>query len=247
MNNSFHRVQYGFSLLAICFSLFSCQENSNPEPTLLIFSKTEGWHHESIPEGNKALIALGQENGFKVDTTTNSNYFQSDSLKKYSTVIFLSTTGDVLNPDQQQAFKSYIQSGGGFVGIHGAADTEHGWNWYGELVGGYFKSHPDQQEAVLNVMNVKHPSTQHLPQQWVRFDEWYNFKNLSNDVNVLITIDEESYTGGENGSDHPMAWFHEYDGGKAFYTGLGHTNEAFSNPAFLQHVLGGIKYTSGKR
>lgn len=216
------------------------------KPKVLIFSKTAGFHHESIAAGIPAIIKLGQENNFDVDTTTNSAKFTTENLKQYAAVIFLSTTGDVLNDEQQKAFEQYIHSGGGFVGVHAATDTEYGWTWYGDLVGAYFKSHPKQQEATLHVVDRNFIATKHLPAEWKRFDEWYNYKYIAKGLHVLITIDEKSYTGGENGDNHPMAWYHEYDGGRAFYTELGHTNESYADPLYLKHLLGGIQYAIGK-
>lgn len=213
---------------------------------VLVFSKTAGFYHDAIPSGVAAVQKLGKESGFEVDTTTNSALFTDENLKQYAAVVFLNTTGDVLNPQQEAAFETYIRSGGGFVGVHSATDTEYDWPWYGRLVGGYFKNHPKQQKAVLQVTYPGHISTRHLPATWKRFDEWYNFKNLNGEVKVLITIDENSYKGGENGERHPMAWYHEYDGGRAFYTALGHTKESYSEPMFLQHLLGGIRYASGE-
>lgn len=213
---------------------------------VLIFSKTAGFHHNSIAVGIPAIIKLGQKNNFDVDTTTNASKFTLANLKQYAAVIFLSTTGDVLNDEQQKAFEQYIKSGGGFVGVHAATDTEYGWLWYGDLVGAYFKSHPKQQEATLHVVDRNFIATKHLPAEWKRFDEWYNYKYIAKGLHVLITIDEKSYTGGENGENHPMAWYHEYDGGRAFYTELGHTDESYSDPLYLQHLLGGIKYAMGK-
>jgi type 1 glutamine amidotransferase len=215
------------------------------KPKVLIFSKTAGFHHESIAVGIPAIIKLGQENNFDVDTTTNSAKFTTENLKQYAAVIFLSTTGDVLNDEQQKAFEQYIHSGGGFVGVHAATDTEYSWPWYGDLVGAYFKSHPKQQEATLHVVDRKFIATRHLPEEWKRFDEWYNYKYIAKGLHVLITIDEKSYTGGENGDYHPMAWYHEYDGGRAFYTELGHTNESYADPLYLKHLLGGIQYAIG--
>lgn len=216
------------------------------KPKVLIFSKTAGFHHNSIAVGIPAIIKLGQEHNFDVDTTTNSAKFTYDNLKQYAAVIFLSTTGDVLNDEQQEAFKKYIESGKGFVGVHAATDTEYGWPWYGDLVGAYFKSHPKQQEATLHVVDRNFIATKHLPAEWKRFDEWYNYKYIAKGLHVLITIDEKSYTGGENGDYHPMSWYHEYDGGRAFYTELGHTDESYSDPLYLQHLLGGIEYAIGK-
>lgn len=213
---------------------------------VLVYAKTRGFHHNSIAAGLVALQQLGADNGFAVDTTTDSSFFVPKTLKKYAAVIFLSTTGNVLNDEQQAAFEKYIQLGHGFVGVHAATDTEYDWPWYNKLVGAYFKSHPKQQEAVLNIVDDTHISTQHLPKPWKRFDEWYNFKSIQEGLHVLVTIDEKSYTGGVNGDMHPMAWYHDFDGGRAFYTALGHTDESYRDPLFLKHLLGGIRYAMGK-
>lgn len=249
------QTKYFFVLLALfTFALitaFTCNKkeidsSEGPKPKkVLIFSKTAGFHHGSIPKGIEAIEKLGAENNFSVDTTTNPALITSDNLKQYAEVIFLSTTGDIFNDAQQQAFEQYIKKGGGFVGVHAATDTEYDWPWYGKLVGAYFNGHPAQQQATLHVVDRSHISTKHLPETWQRKDEWYNFKQLSPDLHVLITIDETSYTGGTNGASHPMAWYHEFDGGRAFYTELGHTDESFAEPLYLQHLLGGIKYAMG--
>ncbi|CAM3452055.1 ThuA domain-containing protein [Pontibacter korlensis] len=240
-------IKKAFYLFAVClFAVFSCSDKRSGDPKVLVFSKTSGFHHNSIAAGNAALIKLGLENGFQVDTTTNANMFHEDSLKQYSAVVFLNTTADVLNHYQEADFERYIQAGGGFVGIHSATDTEYEWGWYGRLVGGYFSSHPETQEAVLHVVDKNHEATAHLPEEWKRTDEWYNFKNLNPETKVLLAIDESSYEGGTNGDNHPMAWYHEYDGGRAFYTALGHTDESYQDPQYLKHVLGGIKYAIGE-
>lgn len=225
---------------------YSCTNKREGKPRLLVFSKTAAFYHESIPAGNAALIKLASENGYAIDTTTNAEWFNEDSLANYSAVIFLSTTGDVLNHYQEAAFERYIQAGGGFVGIHAASDTEYDWGWFGRLVGGYFKGHPHPQEATLHVVDSLHPATEGLPTTFTYDDEWYNFKNLSPENNVLVTIDEDSYEGGDNGDDHPMVWYQEYDGGRSFYTALGHSVKSFSDPLHLKMILGGIKYAVGK-
>jgi type 1 glutamine amidotransferase len=234
------------TLMLICLvTVISC---AKPKPKVLIFCKTAGFHHQSIAVGIPAIIKLGKENNFDVDTTTNSALFTSDNLKQYAAVIFLSTTGDILNPEQQTAFEQYIKDGHGFVGIHSATDTEYDWPWYGNLVGAYFKSHPSQQqEANLNIVDRNFIATKHLPATWRRLDEWYNYKWIANDLHVLIKIDEKSYTGGENGDNHPMSWYHSYDGGRAFYTALGHTDASYADPLYLKHLLGGIQYAIGKK
>ncbi len=234
-------------LVAVTISLLTSCNNRSEAPRVLVFSKTAGYYHESIPAGQAAILQLGKENNFKVDTTTDASWFTEDSLKHYAAVVFLNTTMDVLNHVQEAEFERYIQAGGGFVGIHSATDTEYDWGWYGRLVGGYFNGHPaGTSEAVLQVEDHNHTSCKHLKDTWKRTDEWYNFKKLNPDVNVLLKIDEKSYKGGTNGDNHPMAWYHEYDGGRAWYTALGHTIESYSEPDFLKHILGGIKYAIGK-
>lgn len=228
-----------------CLFLFGATPHK-ARPRILIYSKTNGYHHASIPAGIAAIKKLGAENGFDVDDTVDSTRFNSKNLKKYAAIIFLSTTGKVFGPDEESAFRAYIEHGGGFVGIHAATDCEYNWPWYGELVGAYFKSHPKQQQAKLIIVDKSNPSTVGLPDPWERFDEWYNFRNLSQQTKILLKIDESSYTGGENGDNHPMAWYHDFDGGRAFYTALGHTDESYSDSNYLHHILGGIKYAMTK-
>ncbi|HEX9958449.1 MAG TPA: ThuA domain-containing protein, partial [Fibrella sp.] len=211
---------------------------------VLVFSRTKGFRHQSIPTGQRTLIELGKQNGFTVDTTEDAGKFTEANLKKYNAVVFLSTTGDVLNDAQQVDFERYIQAGGGYVGIHAATDTEYDWPWYAKLAGGQFASHPGNpnvQEGEAYVVNKNHASMFGFPDRWKIKDEFYDFKNFNKAVNVLVKIDEKTYKDGKMGDDHPMAWFHDYDGGKAFYTNFGHTNETFANPVFLKHLLGGLQ------
>ncbi len=206
-----------------------------------------GYQHASIADGITAIQRLGSENGFDVDTTKNAGLFNDESLRAYSAIIFLSTTGNVLDHKQESAFERYIQAGGGFVGVHAATDTEYDWNWYGKLVGAYFKSHPATQEASFTIVDRQFGATDFFEESnWQRRDELYNFKKINPDVKILITIDESSYEGGENGDLHPMSWYHEYDGGRAFYTALGHTPESYTEANYLKHLLGGIKYAIGE-
>ena len=216
------------------------------KPKVLVFCKTAGFHHNSIAVAVPAVMKLGKENNFEVDSTTDATKFTLDNLKQYAAVIFLSTTGDVLNDTQQAEFEKYIRNGGGFVGVHAATDTEYGWQWYGNLVGAYFKSHPAQQMATIKVIDTNFIATKGLPTDWKRFDDWYNFKWMATGLHILLKIDETSYKGGEMGDNHPMSWYHEYDGGRAFYTELGHTDESYTDPLYLNHLLGGIKYAMGK-
>jgi len=231
--------------------LWSCNSRSG-KPKVLVFSKTAGFHHESIPEGIEAIVKLGAENDFEVDTTTQAEMFTEENLAQYSAVLFLSTTGDVLNNYQEADFERYIQSGGGYMGIHAAADTEYDWSWYGNLVGGYFVDHPgindpnpNVQAGKVTVVDASNASTSFLPTPWERTDEWYSYQKMNPDVKVLLTLDEDSYKGGFDMGEHPIAWFHDYDGGRAFYTGGGHTNESFTEELYLKHILAGIEYAIG--
>jgi cytochrome c len=251
MIRTFFSASLNFLVAFAAISLASCSGGSG-KAKVLVFSKTVGYHHESIADGMAAIQKLGVANNFDVDTSTNSELFTDDSLKNYATVIFLSTTMDVLNNYQEAAFERFIQAGGGFVGIHAAADTEYEWGWYGRLVGAYFLDHPGMkdtfpnvQQGILNVVDKANEATKHLPENWTRTDEYYSYKNISKDIKVLMKIDEKSYHGGHNGDDHPMAWYHDFDGGRAFYTALGHTKESYTEDNFLKHLLGGIKYAIG--
>ncbi|MEO6000376.1 MAG: ThuA domain-containing protein [Chitinophagaceae bacterium] len=236
-----------FSLAVFLFFVSGAVAAKGPK-RVLVFSKTVKFRHkEGIAAGKIAIMQLGKDNKFGVDTTEDAAVFTPENLKKYAAVIFLSTTGDVLDDTQQAAFQQYIKSGGGFMGIHSATDTEYDWPWYGELVGAYFGSHPAQQEAIFNVVDQEHSATRHLPKVWKRKDELYNFKWIAEGLHVLIKIDENSYTGGKNGENHPMCWYHDFGGGRAFYTELGHDNTSFEDPLYLKHILGGIQYTMGMK
>jgi len=243
-------IQKNLKAIAIfCFLgliLSACSSKRSSTPKVLVFSKTAGYHHESIPKGIKAIQDLGAKNGFEVDTTTDETKFNEENLKKYASLIFLSSTGELLSGNEEIALERYIQAGGGFVGIHAAADAEYDWNWYTQMVGASFLSHPAQQVATLVIKDKTHPSTDSLPTTWSRKDEWYNFRNINKDIKVLISIDEKSYEGGKNGDNHPMAWYHAFDGGRVFYTELGHTDESYDDPLYLKHILGGIKYAIGE-
>ncbi len=221
----------------------------NPIPELVLaFTKTEGYRHQSIEKGVRTLRELGRENGFIVLQTETAEDFNADNLKNFKLVVFLSTTQDVLNGEQERAFENYMKNGGAFMGIHAAADTEYDWLWYGKLVGGYFESHPQgTPTAKIEVINKEHPSTAHLPDIWQRTDEWYNYKSLNPNVTVLMNLDESSYEGGTNGENHPIAWYHEFEGGRAFYTGGGHTEASFDEPKFRQHLLGAMEWCLGRK
>jgi cytochrome c len=245
---------FSFLSIALLALLSAGNAEAQVKPRLLVFKKTAGYHHGSIPLAALAVMKLGQENGFLVDTTTDANKITESNLKHYTAVVFASTTGDILNPAQQVDLERFIQAGGGFVGIHAAADAEYNWPWYGKMIGGWFAHHPAQQMATLTVVDKNFIATKMLPTEWKRKDEWYHYKSINPDIHILINLEESSLTYNKNGGDdafkmgasHPIAWYHEFDGGRVFYTGLGHTDESYSEPLFLQHLLGGIQYAIGK-
>ncbi|WP_229691219.1 ThuA domain-containing protein, partial [Sphaerisporangium melleum] len=212
---------------------------------VLVFSKTAGFRHDSIPAGVQAIRDLGVTGDFGVTATEDATAFTAANLAQYKAVIFLSTTGDVLNDSQQSAFQSYVDGGGGYVGVHAAADTEYGWPYYGGLAGAWFDSHPAIQQATVKNEDRAHPATAHLAATWTRTDEWYNYRtNPRATVHVLQSLDETSYGGGTMG-DHPITWCHPQASGRAFYTGLGHTTESYADPNFRSLLLGGIRYAAG--
>lgn len=224
----------------------SCHQPVEGNPRVLVFTHTTGYRHGSIPAGIQAIRGLGEQLGFLVEDTEAPSRFTAASLADFAAVVFLNTTGDVLNEAQQDAFEEFIRGGGGYVGVHSAADTEYDWPWYGELVGAWFASHPRIQEGHLSVQDRAHPSSRCLSDPWVRVDEWYDFRSLPPEgTTILLTIDEASYDGGGMGSPHPMAWAREVAGGRAWYTALGHTAESYSEPAFLDHLAGGIIWAMG--
>ncbi|MCT4353894.1 ThuA domain-containing protein [Streptomyces sp. Je 1-79] len=219
---------------------------ADPAYQVLVFSRTAGFRHSSIDDGVTALRELGGANNFTVDATEDPTAFTTANLARYEAVVFLSTTGDVLNGTQQTAFEQYIRAGGGYVGIHAAADTEYDWPFYAGLAGALFHSHPHNQTATVEVEDRAHDATAHLGRTWQRYDEWYNYRtNPRTTAHVLASLDESSYSGGTMSGDHPIAWCKDHEGGRAFYTGGGHTDESYAEPAFRRHLLGGVRWAAG--
>lgn len=233
--------------IILVFSGCSSAKRIMQSSKILVFSATKGFRHASIENGKTALLKMGSEKNWGVDTTEDATVFTEANLKQYGAVVFLNTTGNVLNDEQQKAFEKYIQAGGGYVGIHSATDTEYDWPWYNNLAGAYFESHPKPQVGLYNVVNKNHPAVSFMPDTLRRMEEIYNFKSFKKElVTVLITIDEKSYTGGKMPGYHPIAWYHTYDGGRAFYTEWGHHPETFTEPLFLRHIAGAITWALKK-
>jgi type 1 glutamine amidotransferase len=243
--------------LSVAPSPLSAQSGSLPEgctigrapagSRVLVYSHTTGYRHASIPAAARAIKSLGAEFGFAVEHTEDSSRFTDENLKRFAAVVFLSNTQRVLDSAGRAAFQRYVRSGGGYVGIHASSNAELDWPWYGDLMGARFRQHPKVQAGVVSVADSTHLSTRCLPAKWNRPDEWYNFKTPPiQGARVLLTIDEKSYEGGTMGADHPLAWYHEFDGGRAWYTALGHFDEHYTDPVYRSHILGGILWAMKK-
>lgn len=212
-------------------------------PQILVFSKTAGYRHDSILDGKKCLMGIANKNRWNVTFSEDSQWFTQKRLNGFSCVVFLSTTGDILNDEQQAALQNFVETGGGFVGIHAAADTEYGWPWYETLAGAWFKSHPRIQKAKVVIEDAKHPTTQGLPKEWMRTDEWYCYRTSPRGkVHVLASLDESTYEGATMKGDHPIMWCNPVKKGRSWYTGGGHTAEAFVEALFVDHLTLGIKW-----
>ncbi|THH40010.1 ThuA domain-containing protein [Neolewinella litorea] len=230
-----------FMIGVLLFLAYGC--GGGEEPRVLVFSKTAGYRHASIESGQDMFRRLGEEHDFGVDVSEDAAVFTKENLARYRAVVFLSTTGDILDNAQEMALQRYVEGGGNWLGIHAAADTEYEWPWYNQLAGAYFESHPKgTPEATIRVLNSRHPATRGLKDRWTRTDEWYNYKSIQPGMNVLMELDETTYEGGKNGANHPIAWYREIGQGRMFYTGLGHTEASYSEPEFVAHVYGGLQY-----
>lgn len=248
--------------------LFTAVATLAAEPNrALVFSRTVGFRHkDSIPVGNAMLESQFKSLGLEVDLSEDPAVFTPENLARYRVVAFMSTTGDIMTPAlektatkeqkdeaaktavaRREAFQQWVEKGGAFVGIHAASDAgaaEKYWPWFAQMVGGLFAGHPAQQVAVLRPLVKDHPAVAHLPAEWKRKDEWYNFRNLDAGNVVLLEIDEKTYDAGKSkmGDHHPMSWCKDVGQGRMFYTALGHTKESYTEPEFIQHVLGGVKW-----
>lgn len=221
---------------------------------ILVFTKTMGWHHESIHDGITAMRNLAKRHHFAMDWHEDAAVFEDERLKQYQAVIFLLTSGDILNEAQQGALERFIRSGKGYVGIHSASDTEYDWDWYTKMVGRTFHVHPEIQTAKIDVIDKNFPGLELMPKRFLWTEEWYEFgTERTKGLNYILAVDEKTYDpaadwgkvkGTGMGKFHPVAWYHHYDGGRAFYTALGHQPATYSEPLFLAHVYGGIYWAA---
>lgn len=241
--------------VVLCLGLLACSAPAAapapaPAPAadrygVLVFSKTAGYRHGSIPAGIAAFRALGAAHGFTVTATEDPAVFTPAGLARFRAVVFLSTSGDVLDAGQQAALEAYVRGGGGWVGVHSAADTEYGWPFYGELVGARFARHPPVQPVTVRVRDSDHPATAALPRAWRVTDEAYDFRTVP-EARILAVLDESTYSGGGMGADHPIVWCRSVGAGRSFYVGLGHPAALYADPHFRALLLGGLQYAAAE-
>jgi uncharacterized protein len=215
------------------------------ENSVLIFTRTAGYRHESIPAGVAALTELASSVGLDATATQDPDEFTPQRLGSCAAVVFLSTTDSVLTDAARDSLERYVLDGGGFLGIHSAAGTEFDWPFYGDLIGARFTSHPPLQSAVVAVADSGHPATVRLPKRWQWTDEWYDFHALPvPGSRILAVVDESLYQGSTMGvgSEHPLVWCRDVGQGRSFYTALGHQVQAYADPDFRGHLLGALRW-----
>lgn len=221
---------------------------------VMLFTKTNGWHHNAINDGVTAFDQMSKKYHFDYEWHEDPARFNDDNLKQFDVIVFLLTTGNILNEEQQKSMERFVQSGKGFVGIHSASDTEYDWLWYKKLVGRNFKIHPVIQTAKLQVLKPDFPGLELVPNSFFWTDEWYEFgKENTKDLTYILAVDEKSYSpiadwntvkGSGMGDFHPIAWYHNYDGGRSFYTGLGHIGASYQDTFMQNHLFGGLYWAA---
>ena len=236
------------SFIVLCFLALSYSVFAQEDLNVLVITTTNGFRHKSIPKGIEKMKDWSIEQQWNITFSDDSTQVNQRVLDKTDVLVFLNTKGNILGDSERKALVNYINKGGGFVGIHLASGTETEWPWFHQLIGAEFKDHPEVQSARMFVNKTfKHPSVDHLGDTFQIVDEWYNFKeSVLPHVNVLLRLDESSYSGIKMGEDHPIAWYHYYEGGRVFYTGLGHTDEIYDDQDYRKHVIGAINW-AGKR
>ncbi|MDA0706088.1 MAG: ThuA domain-containing protein [Proteobacteria bacterium] len=227
-------------------------EQNQEQFRVLLFTKSLDYQHHSVTNGVQMFKELAQDNHFALTWTTQSDIFDDqENLNEMDAIVFMNTSGDILNEDQRKALQAYMRQGGGFVAIHSASFTMMEWPWYVKLVGGVWNRHPNPgiSTAIVNNEKPNHPATAHIPNKWVLTEEWYNYLELSDNIEVALTVDESTFTGGKMPNYHPIAWYQEdFEGGRSFHTGLGHPEGIYDNPWYRQHILGAVWWaaTGGK-
>jgi type 1 glutamine amidotransferase len=248
------KIVFLFSLLFFSVQTIVAQKQFKA----LLVTTTRGWQHESVHNGVLAIQQMSVRNFFDVVLWEDSKGFTDKFVAQFQVIIFLNTTGDIFDSAQQKVLERFVESGKGFVGIHSASDTEYDWEWYTKLVGRMFHVHPAIQTARMKILDATFPGLQGFADNKLFTDELYEFgPEKTTGLHYILGVDESSYNPSVNWKDkkgtgmgalHPLAWYHEYDGGRSFYTALGHVPANFSDPAFLNHLYAGIFWAAtGKK
>lgn len=240
--------------LALCLALAATSLGASPDHRVLVYTKNgKGYVHDNIPASVAAIKKLGADNHFTVDVSDDAAVFTDANLKRYQALIFDNTNNEIFETDDQKsAFQRYIRAGGGFVGIHSACGSMRQWPWFWEMLGGKFLRHPKLQTFTIHVKDPKDPSTAHLPASFQWTDEFYYLDHMPNGLHVLLAGDltslddpaKDTYPGKQFGSEFPLAWRHEFDGGRQWYVALGHKPEHYSDPRLTKLILGGILWAT---
>ncbi len=243
-----------FTLIAV-LSFSMCAQEKVPEfenpAHILVFSRTGGYRHESISSGIKMLYDMSPKQNWIITATEETSVFNPDILSGFDVVVFMNPTGDDLSSAEKQAFENFMKTGKGIVGVHSATDFEFKWPFWGNLIGGYFKTHPPAQTATIIFENMDHPAMKPFEgmKTYTTFDEWYSFReNPRKNVKVLATLDESTIKKSGNDDwkmgDHPIIWYQEKDGMRSFYTGFGHTHEAFQDEKIMKHIKNAVNWAA---
>jgi type 1 glutamine amidotransferase len=247
--------------LQVCLVLWIIAPAFAAEKRILVYTRNftpdgKGYVHDNIAASVEAIRRMGAENGFAVEASDDPSVFTAENLERYKALVFSSSNNEAFSADaQRDAFKRYIKSGGGFVGIHSATGSERNWPYFWAVVGGKFLRHPKMQKFTVRVKDRAHPSTKDLPATFEWEDECYYNEKLNPDIRVLLVTDpaklddpdKGDYPGDRFGDSLPLAWYHTYDGGRQFYTALGHKKEHYSDPILTRHILGGILWAMGAK
>jgi type 1 glutamine amidotransferase len=247
------------STTALFIALLSATAGSAAETKVLVYTRNfvasgTGYVHDNIQASVDAIKKMGAENGFAVDVSDDPKVFTDTNLKQYKALVFSNSNNEAFENDaQRDAFKRYIQAGGGFVGIHSASGSERNWPYFWSVLGGKFVRHPKFQKFVVRSVDSKHPATRDLPATFEWADECYYSDHLNPDIHPLLVTDpaklddpqKATYPGDRFGDSLPLAWCHEFDGGREFYTALGHQKEDYANPILYKHILGGLLWSMG--
>ena len=249
------RSMLGLIALALSALTLNAPVQAAEKAKVLIYSGSTGFRHDSIPAGVEAMKAIATKLGYAVDATEDPGVFTADKLAGYKAIVFVSTTTDPKKPESEwfvdarrDALVGFLKAGKGVVGLHAAGDSHYHWPWYGQMMGGYFERHPKgTPKGTLTVANAKHPATAKLPKTITRNDEWYYYKDFNPLMQVLITVDPATIGDGEaDVNPNPVVWYHEFGGGRVFYSGLGHTSESYAEPYMVDLMTGGLKYAVGR-